>query len=129
MKTRSIAVLLACLWFIIPAHSAPTKPSPPNLLFVLADQWRGQALGFLGEDPVVTPNLDRFSSEGLVLPQAVSNYPVCSPYRAMLMTGRYPINNGVLGNSNSRGAQLGYELRKNALCWSDILHDRGYRQA
>ena len=129
MKTRFIAVLLACLWFIMPAHSAPPKPSPPNLLFVLADQWRGQALGFLGEDPVVTPHLDRFSTEGLVLPQAVSNYPVCSPYRAMLMTGQYPINNGVLGNSNSRGAQLGYELRKNALCWSDVLHDRGYRQA
>ena len=101
MKTRFIAVLLACLWFIMPAHSAPAKPSPPNLLFVLADQWRGQALGFLGEDPVVTPNLDRFSTEGLVLPQAVSNYPVCSPYRAMLMTGRYPINNGVLGKNTS----------------------------
>jgi len=37
----------------------------PNLLFVFVDQMRGQAMGFLGEEPVRTPSLDRFASEGL----------------------------------------------------------------
>ena len=44
------------------------KPSnkPPNLLFVFPDQMRGQALGFMNEDPVITPNLDRFAGESVL---------------------------------------------------------------
>ena len=98
----------------------------PNLLFVFPDQMRGQALGFLGEDPVITPNLDRFASEGVVFTQAVSNYPVCSPYRGMMLTGLYPYSNGVLANCNTNGAKHGYELPADARCWSDVLHDQGY---
>ena len=100
--------------------------APPNLLFVFPDQWRGQALGFLGEDPVVTPHLDRFAEQSLVLRNAISNTPVCSPYRAMLMTGKYSASNGVLSNCNSRAAEHGYELRSSARCWSDVLSVRGY---
>lgn len=99
---------------------------PPNLVFIFPDQMRGQALGFLKEDPVVTPNLDRFAGEGVVFIHAVSNYPVCSPYRGMLMTGRYPHANKVLSNCNSNGAKFGYELQASDRCWSDVLRDRGY---
>ena len=49
----------------------------------------------MNEDPVVTPTLDALASQRLVLAQAVVNYPVCSPSRAMLMTGQYPHSNGV----------------------------------
>lgn len=95
----------------------------PNLVIVFPDQMRGQALGFLGEDPVVTPNLDAFAKECLFLPKAVSNWPVCSPFRAMLMTGKYPQSNKVLGNcTNVRGV----ELQKSDRCWSDVLKDKGY---
>lgn len=102
------------------------EPGHPNLLFVLADQWRGQALGFLGEDPVVTPRLDRFAEGSLVLTEAISNTPVCSPWRAMWMTGRYTQSNGVFGNCNSQAAEYGYELRESARCWSDVLAEEGY---
>jgi len=98
----------------------------PNLLFVFPDQMRGQALGFLGEDPALTPNLNRFARQGVAFTQAVSNYPVCSPYRAMMLTGLYPHSNGVLANCNTEGAQYGYELATDARCWSDILHENGY---
>ncbi len=98
----------------------------PNLLVVLPDQMRGSAMGFLGEEPVLTPNLDRFAGQSLVLTQAVANYPVCSPCRAMLMTGMYPHGNGVLGNCNSRTAPHGVELRAGERCWSDVLADQGY---
>jgi arylsulfatase A-like enzyme len=87
---------------------------------------RAQALGFMGEDPVLTPNLDRFASQGVALTQAVSNYPVCSPFRAMMLTGQYPHTNGVLANCNTNGALHGYELATDARCWSDVLHDEGY---
>jgi arylsulfatase A-like enzyme len=102
------------------------RARPPNLLFVFPDQMRGQAMGFLGEDPVITPNLDRFAGEGIVFTEAVSNYPVCSPYRAMMLTGMYPHSNGVLANCNTNGAEHGYELASDARCWSDVLKDNGY---
>lgn len=98
----------------------------PNLLFVFPDQMRGQAMGFMGQDPVITPNLDRFAGEGVALTQAVSNYPVCSPYRAMMLTGMYTHSNGVLANCNTNGAEHGYELSENARCWSDVLKENGY---
>jgi arylsulfatase A-like enzyme len=98
----------------------------PNLVLVFPDQMRGSALGFLGEEPVLTPNLDRFAEQSLVLPHAVANYPVCSPYRAMLMTGKYPHSNHVIGNCNSQTAPFGVELRAGERCWSDVLKDDGY---
>ncbi len=110
-----------------PEQEEPTAAAePPNLLILLPDQWRGRSLGFLGEEAVITPHLDRLAEESLVLTDAVSNYPVCSPYRAMFMTGKYPFANGVLGNCNSKGTRYGYELRLEDRCWSDVLADQGY---
>ena len=102
------------------------QASHPNLLFVFPDQMRGQALGFMNEDPVLTPNLDRFSRESVTFTHAVSNYPICSPYRGMLMTGRYPHSTGMLANCNSRSAEYGIELRESERCWSDVLNEKGY---
>ena len=99
---------------------------PPNLLFVLPDQMRGQAMGFLGEEPVRTPNLDRFATEALVLDSAVANYPICSPYRGMLMTGKYPHANKVTANCNSDTAPYDVELQEQDRCWSDILKANDY---
>jgi len=98
----------------------------PNLLFVFPDQMRGQALGFLGEEPVITPTLDRFAAEGVVFTQAVSNFPLCSPFRAMFMTGKYPLSNGVLNNCNVNSSKYGPGLGQSERCWSDVLRERGY---
>jgi len=100
----------------------------PNLVFVFPDQFRQQAIGFMNQDPVVTPNLDRFASEGIVFTNAVSNYPVCSPYRAMLFTGKYPHSNGVISNCNSATKKYGVFLKESERCFSDVLHDAGYSQ-
>ena len=98
----------------------------PNLLIVFPDQMRGSAMGFLGEEPVVTPYLDEFAHQGLILKDAVSNCPLCSPCRAMLMTGKYPHANKVISNCYSRTAPYGVELKETDRCWSDVLRDRGY---
>ncbi|PCJ56290.1 MAG: sulfatase [Planctomycetota bacterium] len=98
----------------------------PNLLFVFPDQMRGQAIGALGEESVITPNLDRFATEGLLLDNVSATYPICSPFRAMLMTGKYPFSNKVISNCTSRTAQYDVELQEDDRCWSDILKDRGY---
>lgn len=97
-----------------------------NLLVIMLDEWRQAAAGFSGSDPVDTPNMDALASKGTVFTHAVSNYPVCSPHRAMLMSGMYPHANGVTANCNSLttpAQQLDPDLR----CWSDVLSDLGYR--
>ncbi|MEG1615417.1 MAG: sulfatase [Bacteroidales bacterium] len=98
----------------------------PNLVFIMADQWRGDALGCLGIEPVRTPNLDKLASEGVLFTEAVSGYPVSSPARAMLMTGMYPMKNRVTSNCNSATAPYGVEMDEKAECWSDVLRKRGY---
>lgn len=70
----------------------------PNLIYVFPDALRRHALGFMQQDPVITPVLDAFAQESIVLTNACSAYPVCSPYRASLMTGQYPITTGFYSN-------------------------------
>jgi len=123
---KTTAAGLAALSLPEPLLARRSGPKTPNLLFVFPDQMRGQALGFMNEDPVITPNLDGFAAESLVLTNAASNYPVCSPFRAMLMTGRFPHANKVLSNCNSNSAPFGNELQQSDRCWSDVLKDRGY---
>jgi hypothetical protein len=106
--------------------SAAAADAHPNLLYVFPDQMRGQALGFLGQEPVLTPTLDRFSRECAVFTHAASNYPLCSPYRGMLWTGKYPFSTGVTENSTSTARSFGCELKADEICLSDILKKRGY---
>lgn len=122
--------ILSTTWLLplIPAclQAQGESESPPNLLFIMADQWRGEAIGCLGIEPVLTPNLDALAAQGILFSNAVSTYPVSSPARAMLMTGINPTRNGVSWNCNS---QSECDLRADAVCWSDVLHDAGYQTA
>ncbi len=70
----------------------------PNVVFIFADQWRAQAAGYAGNRDVRTPNLDKLAGQGVNFSNAVSCCPVCSPLRASLMTGRYPLSHGVFLN-------------------------------
>ncbi|MDA3961237.1 MAG: sulfatase [Planctomycetota bacterium] len=107
----------------------------PNIVICLVDQMRMQAMEFWNtpgfelpsaNDPVHTPNLNRFARESLVLSKAVSNNPICSPYRGMFMTGQYSHQSGVPSNCQSRNAPYGCELPATTRCWSDVLSDQGY---
>ncbi len=112
--------------FFIRKANEPAAPKRPNILVILTDQWDGQALGYLGKEKVKTPHIDQFAKEGLTLTQMISNYPLCSPARAMLMTGAYPVKNKVISNSNSASAPFGVALPTDMVCWSDVLKARGY---
>ena len=128
----TLLVYTSALGAVLPfsACSRPeSKPSRPNLVFIMADQFRGDAMGCIEKEPVQTPNLDRLASEGILFTDAVSSYPVSSPARAMLMTGMYPATTGVTGNCNSQNTPYGVELSKEAVCWSAVLKEEGYRTA
>lgn len=126
MKSSSACLLLLAPFVYINHLHAERQPQKPNLVFIMADQWRGEAIGYLGIEPVRTPNLDRLAAEGVHFTEAISSYPVSSPARGMLMTGMYPTANKVTGNCNSATAPYGVELEASARCWSDVLKEQGY---
>ncbi|MFZ7235567.1 sulfatase [Avibacterium gallinarum] len=107
--------------------SAKKSNNPPlNLLIVFPDEMRAMAQGFKHQDPAITPHLDAFAKTAKVMDQMASNYPLCSPFRGMFMTGKYPLHNGVTGNTHDYGGKVGIELSPYAKCWSDVLKDEGY---
>ena len=67
----------------------PDQPRP-NVIWIFGDQQRGQALGWMGDPNLSTPNLDRMCEEGVCSTGAVSGFPLCCPFRGSLLTGRYP---------------------------------------
>ena len=76
----------------------------PNVVVLYPDQLRAQSLPLYGnhgyhETQIATPNIDRLAAMGVTLDNAISNCPVCTPARAMLVTGRYPQSTGHLINS------------------------------
>ncbi|HVM48921.1 MAG TPA: sulfatase [Candidatus Acidoferrum sp.] len=80
------------------AAARDQEPRRPNVLLVLADQWRAEALSCAGNPDVRTPNLDRLQRQGVQFVNAVSGLPVCSPMRASLLTGQRPLTHGVFLN-------------------------------
>ncbi len=93
----------------------------PNLIYVFADQLRYSSLGYAGDANALTPNLDAWSRECTDLCQAVSGHPVCAPYRASLLTGKYTTSTGMVIN----------EIRMNTHhhTFADVLNENGYETA
>ncbi len=102
-------------------HGANTKSVSPNILFVVADQWRAQAFGFAGDPNVQTPQFDRFERQCVNFTQAVSGMPVCSPTRASLLTGQRPATHGVFLND--------VPLKLEAVTLPKVLRESGYDTA
>src|SRR5438876_8337860 len=97
--------------------TAPAKR--PNVLFILPDEWRAQATGYNGDTNVHAPALDRLERESVNFENAISGNPVCCPFRASLMTGQYPLRNGVFIND--------VELAPNGPTLGETFAKAGYR--
>ncbi|MDE2722554.1 MAG: sulfatase-like hydrolase/transferase, partial [Gemmatimonadota bacterium] len=93
----------------------------PNILFVFSDQQRYSALGANGNDIIQTPVLDAMAAEGMVCDNMFSNHPLCSPYRAILLTGRYGWQNLVIDNE--------YSPRRDIPTLPGTLREHGYGTA
>ena len=92
---------------------------PPNVLFILPDEWRGQALGCMGNPDVQTPHLDQLASEGVLFRNTLANTPVCCPARANILTGTYTSRNGMIAND--------LRLKETVVTIADLFGHAGYR--
>jgi arylsulfatase A-like enzyme len=81
------------------ARGAAIRPArkPPNILFIMGDQHRGDCIGADGNKAIHTPNLDRIAREGALFRCAYTAVPSCTPARAGLLTGLSPWHHGMLG--------------------------------
>jgi arylsulfatase A-like enzyme len=98
----------------------------PNVVVLFPDQLRAQSLRLYGsagysENQIETPNIDRLAASGVTLDNAFSNCPVCTPARAMLVTGRYPQSTGHLINST--------RTRHSEISIADAFSHQGYETA
>lgn len=90
----------------------------PNVLFIFADQWRAQAMGY-NEDPNArTPHFDQIAREGINFSNAVSCQPISSPFRASLLTGQFPTTHGMINND--------LPLLPTSSTWGELFKKAGY---
>ena len=93
--------------------------SPPNILFIISDQFRADALGCMGANPMgLTPNLDAAARRGVLFRSAMVNHPVCAPARACFFTAQYEDKHGVWKN--------GIAIDPKAETLATVLRGRGY---
>lgn len=78
----------------------------PNVLFIISDDLN-TSIGPYIDSENHTPNLSRLAAEGIKFNRAYSQYPLCGPSRASLMSGLYPETNGVLSNQHVVGSYRG----------------------
>ena len=99
--------------------SCESEPKRPNLIFVFADQWRAQDIGYMGNSEVRTPALDKLSEQCINFSNAVSTCPVSSPFRVSLLTGQYPLTHGIFYND--------MPLREDVTSIAEVYRDAGYK--
>lgn len=118
-KYQLICCLLILSMCTQKSKQAAPKATKPNIVYILADQLRAQATGYNGDPNANTPNLDRLAASAVSFKNAVSVSPVCTPYRAALMTGRYPLSTGMFMND--------LYLPSEELCMAEIYKEAGYK--
>jgi len=122
---RSGAAALAVALLLLGVSAAPAAPParPPNFIIIFTDDQGYADLSCFGATDLATPNLDRMAAEGMKFTDFYVAGPVCTPSRAALLTGRYPLRSGlenVLFPNNRNG------LEADEVTIPKLLKSRGY---
>jgi arylsulfatase A-like enzyme len=120
-----IAAAAAVIGGITGSQPAFAQTAPPNIVYIVADDMGWADAGFNGSD-IATPNLDKLAQEGVRFQQFYVQ-PMCTPTRAALMTGRYPLRYG-LQTGVIPGAGT-YGLATDEYLLPEMLKDAGYKTA
>ena len=125
MRSFITTLLLGfCLVSKVWAQDAPAQVTPskrPNILLILTDDHRYDAMGCKGHPYLQTPNLDRLAKEGVDFSNAFVTTSLCSPSRASIITGLYAHNHGVVDNYHA--------VRDDLVFFPQSMQKAGYRTA
>ncbi len=115
-----ITALVSGCAALSPSRTAAAPPGKrPNVLVVFDDQLRADVCGVYGGKNITTPNIDRLASQGVTFNNSLSTCPLCTPYRGMLQTGRYPTHSGLVLNW--------VEANPRQRCVAHVFRDAGYK--
>jgi len=101
------------------AQTQRPRSSRPNILLLMADQFRPDCLGAAGNRTIHTPNLDRTAAEGARFTNAYASMPTCTPARSGLLSGLAPWNHGMLRMAGGIAQRYPVEMPR-------ALRDAGY---
>jgi len=101
---------------------APQSPTRPNIVFILTDDQRWDALGSAGHPFIKTPNLDRLAKEGARFRNAFVSIPLCSPSRASFLTGQSFLTEYFAEAQNGR--QQNTAPRARTPSWQAVRNER-----
>ena len=104
---------------VVPERIPGAKPR--NVVFILSDDHRFDAMGFMGHPLAVTPQMDRLAAEGVHLKNALVTTSLCSPSRASILTGLYTFRHRVIDNQR--------EIPSGTLYFPQYLQAAGYATA
>lgn len=90
----------------------------PNVLFIYPDQMRYDSMGNAGNTVAKTPAFDRLAAQSINFRQAYTSYPLCCPFRASIMTGKYATSHGMMANH--------YPINLNQSFLPQIMREEGY---
>lgn len=129
-RATSLAVSLSLVFSLMlfaaeaPPSAAQSANGPNIVIFLTDDQGYGD-MGCYGAKDAKTPNLDRLAASGARFTNWYSAAPVCSPSRAAILTGRYPVRNGVPNIVQSAADIVG--LKGSEVTLAEVLKEKGYR--
>jgi len=129
-NSKLTAFALFFLFSLLLLPSAATAETKPNVIVVYADDLGYGDLACFGHPTIKTPHLDQMAAEGMKFTQFYSAAPVCTPSRAALLTGRYPIRSGMCSDKrrvlfpNSGGG-----LPSSEVTLAEALKETGYKTA
>lgn len=113
----------ASLFIFIPFIFIAQHKKSPNIVLILTDQHNANALSYMGNTNVSTPNLDQLAKTGMYFDNAYVTFPLCTPSRSSMFTGKMPHAIGV--NSNKDGDnQIISNEKQNVL--GTVLTNAGY---
>lgn len=92
MNTKYRIALLVLFLFALPTFAQPTRP---NIVFIMTDDHAAHAISSYGSKLIKTPHLDRLAREGMRFANAFVTNSICTPSRAVILTGKYSHLNGV----------------------------------
>ena len=99
-------VILGCGLYSTDAEAS--TPEPPNIVFILADDLGARDLSNEGSTFYESPNIDRIARMGMRFTRGYATCQVCSPSRASILTGRYPVNTGITTWIGDASGEVGH---------------------